>query len=174
MWIFSKTGFISAVRKTDRPDVVTVRSRDTESLESIAQRAGVPIAQSPFGDYPDRAFVSPEVFSEWLSVVALTLDYDNFKSHIAHTRGYDYALELGRVWSVMLATEDEDARLEILNHRTTHPKQPLQKEVSPCQTPNTPHSCSLLTAADPCRPSRTTWSVGSRTCWRSKRTSQVS
>ena len=111
MWIFSETGFISAVRRTDRPDVITVRSRDKESLEPLATAAGVEIAHSPHGDYPYRAFVKPDVFASWVSDVALSLDYDNFKSHIAHTRGYDYAHELGRVWSVMLATEDAEARI---------------------------------------------------------------
>jgi len=112
MWIFSETGFISAVRKADRPEVITVRSRDHESLESVAGVAGVTIQRSPHGDYPYRAFVKPEVFAAWLADVALSLDYDNFKSQIAHTRGYDYAHELGRVWSVMLATEDDDARVD--------------------------------------------------------------
>lgn len=110
MWIFSETGFISAVRKNDRPDVMTVRARDRASLTPLAATAGVEIAKSPHGDYPYRAFVKPEVFALWVSDVVLTLDYDNFKSHIAHTRDYDYAHELGRVWSVMLNTEDEEAR----------------------------------------------------------------
>jgi len=113
MWIFSETGFISAVRKADRPDVITIRSRDKESLESIAALADVEVARSPYGDYPYRVFVDPQVFATWLSDVVLSLDYDNFKSHIAHTRGYDYAHELGRVWSVMLATEDADARADV-------------------------------------------------------------
>ncbi|MCF8523179.1 MAG: hypothetical protein K9G08_05390 [Pontimonas sp.] len=111
MWIFSETGFISAVRKHDRPDVITVRSRDRESLEPLASTAGVEIAQSPYGDYPYRAFIKPEVFTAWVSEVAKTLDYDNFKSHVAHTRGYDYAHHLSNVWSVMLDTEDHDARI---------------------------------------------------------------
>jgi hypothetical protein len=113
MWIFSETGFISAVRKNDRPDVITVRARDRESLEPLAQAAGVDIAKSPHGDYPYRAFIKPDIFALWVSDVALTLDYDNFKSHIAHTRGVDYAHELGRVWSVMLSTEDEEARQSV-------------------------------------------------------------
>jgi hypothetical protein len=50
------------------------------------------------------------VFAAWVSEVALSLDYDNFKSHIARTKGYDYAHTLGSVWSVMLDTEDDDAR----------------------------------------------------------------
>ncbi len=33
MWVFTSTGFISAVRKYDRPNVITVRSRDRRSLE---------------------------------------------------------------------------------------------------------------------------------------------
>ncbi len=111
MWIFTETGFVSAVRKHDNPDVITVRSRDRESLEALAATAGVEIAQSPHGDYPYRAFVKPEVFSAWVSEVASTIDYDNFKSHIAHTKGYDYAHTLGSVWSVMLDTEDDDARV---------------------------------------------------------------
>jgi hypothetical protein len=112
MWIFSETGFVSAVRKHENPDVITVRSRDRESLEALATTAGVEIAQSPQGDYPYRAFVKPEVFAQWVSVVAAEIDYDNFKSHIAHTKGYDYAHTLGSVWSVMLDTEDSNARVQ--------------------------------------------------------------
>ena len=110
MWIFSETGFVSAVRKNDRPDVITVRSRDQKSLESLAELAQVKIAKSPNGDYPYRLFVASEVFAEWVSLVAMNVDYDNFKNHIANTRGYEYAHELSRVWSVMLDTEDADAR----------------------------------------------------------------
>jgi len=111
MWIFTETGFVSAVRKNDNPDVITVRSRDRESLESLVSKAGVDIAKSPYGDYPYRAFVKPEVFAAWVSEVAESLNYNNFKSHVAHTRGYDDAHEIGRVWSVMVDTEDDDARM---------------------------------------------------------------
>ena len=110
MWIFTETGFVSAVRKHDNPDVITVRARDRESLQALAVTSGVEIARSPRGDYPYRAFVKPEVFAQWVSAVAADIDYDNFKSHIAHTKGYDYAHTLGSVWSVMLDTEDSDAR----------------------------------------------------------------
>ena len=112
MWIFTETGFVSAVRKHDNPDVITVRSRDRESLEAVAATAGVEIAQSPHGDYPYRAFVKPEVFAQWGSEVASPIYYDTCMSHIAHTKGYDYAHTLGSVWSVMLDTEDSDARVQ--------------------------------------------------------------
>ncbi len=111
MWIFTETGFVSAVRKSEYPDVITGRARDRESLEALAAKAGIEIARSPYGDYPYRAFVHPEVFASWVSEVASTIEYDNFKSHIARTKGYDYAHTLGSVWSVMLDTEDDDARV---------------------------------------------------------------
>ena len=106
MWVFSGTGFVSAVRKADRPDVITVRSRDRKSLEPLAQVAGVEIWISPYGDYPYRAFVEPKVFAEWVEAQAMNIDYDNFKNHVAKTRGYDYTHALHDVWVAMLATED--------------------------------------------------------------------
>ena len=110
MWIFTETGFISAVRKPEYPDLVTVRGRDRASLTPLANFASVDIAKSPNGDYPYRLFVDPGLFAQWLFEQAEAIDYSNFKSRIAKTRGYDYAHELGRVWSVMLATEDAESR----------------------------------------------------------------
>lgn len=111
MWIFTETGFISAVRKPEYPDQITVRSRDRNSLKPLAEFASVAIAKSPNGDYPYRSFVEPAVFAQWLFQQAEALSYDNFKNRIAKTRGYEYAHELGRVWSVMLATEDAESRV---------------------------------------------------------------
>jgi hypothetical protein len=106
MWVFTSTGFVSAVRKADRPDVITVRSRDRKSLEPLAQTAGVEIRVSPYGDYPYRAFIEPEVFSNWVAQQASDIEYDNFKNRVAKTRGYDYTHALHDVWVAMLATED--------------------------------------------------------------------
>ena len=106
MWLFTESGFISAVRTHDRPNVFTVRTRDRKSLEPLAQAAGVEIWISPYGDYPYRAFVEPKVFAEWVEAQAMNIDYDNFKNHVAKTRGYDYTHSLHDVWVAMLATED--------------------------------------------------------------------
>jgi hypothetical protein len=105
MWIFSKTGLVSAVRKVDAPDVITVRSRDRISLKSLAACANSEIVKSPDGDYPYRVFIDQNVFAKW----AQDIDYDNFKSHVAHVRGYDYAHNLHDVWAAMLRTQDEEA-----------------------------------------------------------------
>lgn len=106
MWVFTSTGFISAVRKHDRPNVITVRSRDRRSLEPLVEFAGTDIKVSPFGDYPYRAFIEPEVFTKWVAKQADEIDYDNFKNRVAQTRGYEFTDALHDVWVAMLAVED--------------------------------------------------------------------
>lgn len=106
MWVFSGTGFVSAVRKADRPEVITVRSRDRKSLEPLATKANAEIKISPYGDYPYRAFVEPAVFTEWVAEQADEIDYDNFKDQVAKIRGYDFVGALHNVWVAMLATDD--------------------------------------------------------------------
>lgn len=110
MWVFTETGFVSAVRKADNPKVLTVRSRDKKSLEPLAIAAGVQIAQSPDADYPYRAFVEQEAFAQWAFEQAMNVEYSNFKNHVAKTRGYEFASSLGGVWLAMLAVEDEASR----------------------------------------------------------------
>jgi hypothetical protein len=106
MWVFTETGFVSVVRKNDRPDLYTVRSRDRESLELLAAMAKVEIVASPLGDYPYRAFVEPAVFTEWLADQASQIEYSNFKSRVSQTRGLDYTDALHDVWVAMLKTSD--------------------------------------------------------------------
>ena len=106
MWVFTETGFVSAVRKHDRPNVITVRSRDRKSLEPLAEKANVEIKVSPYGDYPYRAFVEAAVFTEWVAEQANEIDYDNFKNRVAKTRGYDFVDALHNVWVAMLGVED--------------------------------------------------------------------
>jgi predicted lipoprotein len=113
MWIFTSTGFLSAVCKPDRPDQLTVRSRDKKSLEPLAEFAGVEIAISPYGDYPYRAFVEPAVFTEWVTDQASDIEYDNFKNQVAKTRGCEYTHALHEVWDAMHKTEDK-TRAELI------------------------------------------------------------
>jgi hypothetical protein len=107
MWVFTETGFVSAVKKNDRPDVYTVRSRDRESLEPLAALAKVEIVETPYGDYPLRVFVEPAVFTEWIAGQASNIEYSNFKSRVTKTRGYDFVDALHDVWAAMLKTVDK-------------------------------------------------------------------
>jgi hypothetical protein len=115
MWIFTDTGFISAVRKPEYPEVVTVRSRDRKSLELLAQKAQVEIKRSPHGDYPYRVFVSDSSFTEWFLDRGSELNYSNFKNRVAQTRGSHFVSALHNVWDAMLAVEDDEARSPLLD-----------------------------------------------------------
>jgi hypothetical protein len=110
MWIFTETGFVSAVRKEDNPSLLTVRARDRKSLGLLSEATGAKIAQSPDADYPYRLFVSAEAFGQWAMDQAIKVDYSNFKNRVAKTRGDEFASSLSEVWLAMLSVEDQEAR----------------------------------------------------------------
>ena len=107
MWLFTDTGFVSAV--SNGRDLM-VRSRDRESLEPLAEVAQVEIKKTPLNDYPYRVVISHEIFAEWVALQARNISYKNFKSGVAATRGYEFAHPLMKVWSVMHEVEDSEAR----------------------------------------------------------------
>jgi hypothetical protein len=111
MWIFTETGFVSAVKKPQDKGLVSLRARNHESLEDIATKFSREIINTPRGDYPWRTFISNEQLAQWLSEAALHLDYSNFKSrvHKMH-KDSNYINALHDVWAVMTSTEDEKAR----------------------------------------------------------------
>ena len=107
MWLFTDTGFVSAV--SNGSDLM-VRSRDRESLEPLAEVAQVEIKKTPQNDYPYRVVISHEIFADWVALQARNIRYKNFKSEVAATRGYEFAHPLMKVWSVMHEVEDDDSR----------------------------------------------------------------
>ena len=107
MWLFTNTGFVSAVSTGTE---LMVRSRDRESLEPLAEAAKSEIISTPSNDYPYRTIVSHEIFSRWAAHMVSNISYKNFKSEVAATRGYDFAHPLMKVWSAMHEVEDLDAR----------------------------------------------------------------
>jgi hypothetical protein len=40
----------------------------------------------------------------------MAIDYNNYKSEVARTRGYEFAGPLHGVWAAMLDAEDEEAK----------------------------------------------------------------
>ena len=107
MWLFTNTGFVSAV--SNGKDLM-VRARDRESLQPIADSAKTEIISTPKNDYPYRVIVSQEFFANWVAHMARGITYKNFKSEVAATRGYEFAHPLMKVWSAMHEVEDELAR----------------------------------------------------------------
>jgi UDP-3-O-acyl-N-acetylglucosamine deacetylase len=108
MWVFTTSGFVSAVYKDG---AIQVRARDRKSLEPLAKQTGVAIVTTPLADYPYRIAITNEQFAIWVNQQALSIAYKNFKSEVADTRGYGFAKPLNQVWSVMHDVEDEKARV---------------------------------------------------------------
>jgi UDP-3-O-acyl-N-acetylglucosamine deacetylase len=108
MWVFTTTGFVSAVYKDG---ALQVRARDRRSLSALSKDTGASIAATPLADYPYRIAITNEQFSKWLQAQVLGINYKNFKSEVTDSRGYGFAKPLNQVWSVMHDVEDEKARV---------------------------------------------------------------
>jgi len=109
MWIFTTSGFISAVQDP-KDRTIIVRSRDRASLRPIAGQFQLKIKHTPYGDYPYRIKVSSEEFVEWVSQEAQSIDYHNFKDKVSFTRSKSFSSSLLKVWSTMHEVEDAEAR----------------------------------------------------------------
>ncbi len=107
MWLFTNTGFVSAV--SNGKDLM-VRARDKESLGPIAESAKTEIISTPQNDYPYLVIVTHDFFAKWVAQMAQDITYKNFKSEVAATRGYEFAQPLMKVWSAMHEVEDSGAR----------------------------------------------------------------
>jgi hypothetical protein len=109
MWIFTTSGFVSAVRNPNDRTII-VRSRDHASLVPISKLCEVKISKTPLADYPYRLEILHEQFVSWISQAAEEIDYFNFKKEFAITRGERFASVLSKVWSMMHDVEDVSAR----------------------------------------------------------------
>lgn len=108
MWLFTTTGFISIVEHD--ADHLAVRARDSFSLSPLVQSYNVEIRSTPTADYPYRIFLSKDQFKNYLHNQAGLINYKNFKSEVAITRGKKFANALLSVWSAMHEVEDTEAR----------------------------------------------------------------
>ena len=118
MWIFTKHGFFSAVcarqgnGKHGQPvdlERIMVRARLRSHLESLKLRfpdliGKCDLHESAGTDYAYRIFVPKSAWVQVLAGLAEEIDYDNFKSEVAHHQGKvgtPYEHSLHDVWSVM-------------------------------------------------------------------------
>ena len=111
MWVFTGTGFVSAVCDQPGSDTVKVRARDLESLKPLVNQTGTDAIKSPNADYPYRVIISKEEFGVFLAESLELMEYTNFKSQVYVTRGSDFAHALSSVWSTMHDVEDDAARI---------------------------------------------------------------
>jgi hypothetical protein len=111
MWVFTETGFVSAVCPVTGSSEVKVRARDHQSLEQLIDVYGVEVIKTPHADYPYRVILSKEQFGEFLMSSLALMDYTNFKSQVYATRGSDFTHALSSVWSTMHDVEDDQSRI---------------------------------------------------------------
>jgi hypothetical protein len=109
MWLFTETGFLSAVVENPNQSKtrLAVRARDKVSLQALAEFAGADIVEIPNRDYEYRVYVEKETLIDWTSRSISEMGYGNYKSRMYQTRGADFAHTLSDVWSAMLSVSDK-------------------------------------------------------------------
>lgn len=110
MWLFTETGFISAVAHRNDQTLMMVRARDKQSLEPLAEQAGTSIEYTPNADYSWRTVVHKLDLYAFMETSISECDYDNFKNRVYKTRGREFVNALHEVWEIMHEVEDEAAK----------------------------------------------------------------
>lgn len=113
MWLFTTVGFFSIVEKpiegakTGVP-MLAVRSRVAGDLEALREKympeLSEPIA-TPRGDYKFRASITHEDFAKGMTKIVSDLHYDNFKSAVGKTQGYEREHVYHGVWAAAMQLE---------------------------------------------------------------------
>jgi len=104
MWIFSRSGFISVVAHTEKPEILLVRSRDEGSLLSLQEATGAGLKRTPANELPHRIEVPREALIAWVSEQISELNYSDYKPKIGTDRP-EFDAALRRVWAAMRAVE---------------------------------------------------------------------
>lgn len=109
MWMMTTRGFYSAVQKREdrAPGMVTVRARSKKDLDNLSDLLpGVKPYAVKFSDYPWRIRIPHSDWARVCAVLALEIDYSNFKDEVKIRQGAARAGVYGRIWGVLLALEE--------------------------------------------------------------------
>ena len=107
MWLFSETGFVSAVVDPTNKNNIVVRAGEKKSLEPLMKFAKVKMVYPKRStDYPHRVIVTRQQYADWTLSLIEKMQYTNYKSQVTKTRGHDFAHPLHQVWSTMLQLEE--------------------------------------------------------------------
>jgi len=107
MWIASKFGFYSIVRKGE--EQFHVRARVRGDLENLLGATGLEeeIHESDRSDYKYRLVVGHDAVRKITSALAETLDYSNFKNRIAESPSQESKLHAYHcIWEVMYSEQE--------------------------------------------------------------------
>jgi len=113
MWLFTTVGFFSIVEKPidgviSKEPMLAVRSRVAGDLEALREKympeLSKPIA-TPRGDYKYRASITHEDFARGMAKLSQDIHYDNFKTAVGKTQGYEREHVYHGVWSAAMQLE---------------------------------------------------------------------
>ena len=84
MWLMTQYGFFSVARQGEDSALYLVRARVRNDLENLRRLAQLDseIIESEDADYRYRIFISGDELETVMSVLAQTVDYENFKQRI--------------------------------------------------------------------------------------------
>jgi len=128
MWICSKLGFFSIVKKGP-PDSWQVRARSESDLRTLLTAAGLKtdILPTPGSDYAFRFVVDTEDLSRVFAVLVYSIDYPNFKSCLETLpQQQDKLAVYHEFWSQMRKIQDTTLLSAPLPRRSVQPKVPDQ------------------------------------------------
>lgn len=105
MWIFTTTGFVSAVVNNDAPNPILGRARKESALRAFValthsrMKLAEQIRHTPDADYAWRVAMPRPQFERAVSTAAEQMDYSNFKAAAAtHYQDAQYARILSQLW----------------------------------------------------------------------------
>ena len=110
MWIITEIGFFSIVQKPEdkASGMLTVRSRVRSDLEALAKtrlNLATPITEHEVSDYRYHAKALQTDVAHALASLVNSIDYVNFKSHVAQTQGTARAHVYADVWHTLFGLQ---------------------------------------------------------------------
>ena len=102
MWLFTNRAFLSIVKHSDKPNVLLVRSRFPNHIQTIFPKAHV--TEDVGTDYRYRAELKTEEVSKAIAKMILNIDYHNFKNSLNDEKYLNCCLD---VYSVVAKNSDD-------------------------------------------------------------------
>jgi hypothetical protein len=112
MWIFSKQGFFSIVKKKylDQPKPYQIRARSLNDLENLIKAADLEeeIIETPYADYFFRIIADQADLEKIFNILQKELKYENFKNMVGrHEDQRDKLDAYHKIWKTMYNYQNE-------------------------------------------------------------------
>jgi len=143
MWVFTKSGYYSVVKKPGCAlDELEVRARCRKDLEVLKKQTGAKskILTNAGTDYPFRIRMSREIWAKFLADEALSIDYPNFKDEVLFGKAEGPRRRRHRhdvyheVWRALLSLSEKPGRKQRCKRKeledTMEDDQDLMKEIT--------------------------------------------